>query len=105
LQTIFNLQAHLSRNDDTTPSLRDIRIKTKEELENDIVFFYQLRFADRERRHEAGFRGAYLERFVYMTMIDNTVMFSVHVPTPGEYFFEVFGKQNEQKAVLRTPPL
>jgi hypothetical protein len=41
----------------------DIRIKTKEELENDIVFFYQLRFADRERRHEAGFRGAYLERF------------------------------------------
>lgn len=73
----------------------DIRIKVKEELENDIVFFYQLRFADRERRHEAGFRGAYLERFVYMTMIDNTIMFSVHVPTPGEYFFEVFANRME----------
>lgn len=71
----------------------DIRIKVNEELENDIVFFYQLRFADKERRHEAGFRGAYLERFVYMTMIDNTVMFSVHVPTPGEYFFEVFANR------------
>lgn len=73
----------------------DIRIKVNEELENDIVFFYQLRFADKERRHEAGFRGAYLERFIYMTMIENTVMFSVHVPTPGEYFFEVFANRLE----------
>lgn len=73
----------------------DIRIKVNEELENDIVFFYQLRFADKERRNEAGFRGAYLERFVYMTMIENTVMFSVHVPTPGEYFFEVFANRLE----------
>ncbi|XP_052102140.1 hillarin-like isoform X1 [Mytilus californianus] len=74
----------------------DVRLKVNEKLENDIVFFYQLRFADKERRHEAGYRGAYLERFVYMTMIDNTVMFSVHVPTPGEYFFEVFANRLDE---------
>ncbi|KAK3091624.1 hypothetical protein FSP39_021331 [Pinctada imbricata] len=74
----------------------DIKIKIPEELENDLVFFYQMRFAEKERRQEATYRGAALERFIYQTMVDNTVMFSVHVPTTGEFFFEIFANKIEE---------
>ena len=74
----------------------DIKIKIPEDLENDLVFYYQMRFAEKERRHEATYRGAALERFIYQTMVDNTVMFSVHVPTTGEFFFEVFANKIEE---------
>lgn len=74
----------------------EIKIKIPEDLENDLVFYYQLRFAEKDRRHEATYRGANLERFVFQTMIDNTVMFSVHVPTVGDYFFEVFANKIEE---------
>lgn len=74
----------------------DIRIKIPENLENDLVFYYQLRFADTERKLEATYRGANLERFVFQTTLDNTAMFSIHVPTTGEYYFEIFANKIDE---------
>ncbi|KAL4236037.1 hypothetical protein ACF0H5_004423 [Mactra antiquata] len=71
----------------------DIRIRIPETYENDLVFYYQLRFADTERKLEATYRGANLERFVFQTTLDNTAMFSIHVPTTGEYYFEIFANK------------
>ena len=70
-----------------------ITIQIPEEFENDLVFFYQLRYADKEKSRETSYRGSPLERFVYQTMIDNTVTFSVHVPTMGAYFMEIFANK------------
>lgn len=74
----------------------DIRIKIPETFENDLVFYYQLRFADTERKLEATYRGAALERFVFQTTLDNTAMFSIHVPTTGEYYFEIFANKIDE---------
>lgn len=70
-----------------------ITIRVPEEYENDLVFFYQLRFADKEKSKETMYRGTPLERFVFQTMVENTVTFSVHVPTMGMYFLEVFANK------------
>jgi len=75
----------------------DIRIRIPEQHENDLVFYYQLRFADTERKLEATYRGANLERFVFQTTLDNTAMFSIHVPTQGEYYFEIFANKIDEK--------
>ena len=74
----------------------DIRIRIPEQHENDLVFYYQLRFADAERKMEATYRGANLERFVFQTTLDNTAMFSIHVPTTGEYYFEIFANKIDE---------
>lgn len=74
----------------------DIKIRIPEKYENDLVFYYQLRFADAERKLEATYRGANLERFVFQTMIDNMAMFSVHVPTTAEYFLEIFANKIDE---------
>lgn len=73
----------------------EVKIKIPEEHENDLVYYYQMRYADKEKRLEATYKGANLERFVFQTMLDNTVMFSIHVPAVGEYFFEVFANKIE----------
>ncbi|KAH9494726.1 hypothetical protein Btru_017731 [Bulinus truncatus] len=70
-----------------------IIIRVPEEHENDLVFFYQLRFADKEKSKETMYRGSPLERFVFQTMVDNTVTFSVHVPCPGQFFIEIFANK------------
>ena len=70
-----------------------ITIRVPEEHENDLVFFYQLRFADKDKSKDTNYRGSPLERFVFQTMVDNTVTFSVHVPTPGMYFMEIFANK------------
>ncbi|CAG5122589.1 unnamed protein product [Candidula unifasciata] len=70
-----------------------ITIRVPEENENDLVFFYQLRFADKERSKEQTYKGSLLERYVFETMVDNTVTFSVHVPTSGLYFMEIFANK------------
>ncbi|KAH3848756.1 hypothetical protein DPMN_091136, partial [Dreissena polymorpha] len=74
----------------------DIRIRIPEQHENDLVFYYQLRFADTERMLEATYRGANLERFVFQTTLDNMAMFSIHVPTTGEYYFEIFANKIDE---------
>lgn len=74
----------------------DIRIRIPERHEHDLVFYYQLRFADEERKLEASYRGAMLERYVFQTMVDNQAMFSVHVPTTGEYYFEIFANKIDE---------
>ncbi|XP_060072641.1 hillarin-like [Ylistrum balloti] len=74
----------------------DIKLKIPESLENDLVFYYQLRFAEKEKRMEATYRGSSLERFVFQTMIHNTVMFSIHLPTTGDFFFEIFANKIEE---------
>ncbi|XP_035825248.1 hillarin-like [Aplysia californica] len=70
-----------------------ITVQVPEEYENDLVFFYQLRFAEKEKSRETTYRGSPLERFVFQTMVDNSVTFSVHVPTPGQYFMEIFANK------------
>ncbi|ESP03308.1 hypothetical protein LOTGIDRAFT_137570, partial [Lottia gigantea] len=73
-----------------------IALRIPEEHESDLVFFYQLRFADKERRNDLTYRGANLERFVFQAMVDNSVTFSIHVPTVAEYFFEVFANKIDE---------
>ncbi|KAK0065116.1 hillarin [Biomphalaria pfeifferi] len=70
-----------------------IIIRVPEEHENDLVFFYQLRFAEKEKAKETMYQGSPLERFVFQTMVDNTVTFSVHVPCPGQFFIEIFANK------------
>lgn len=70
-----------------------ITLRIPEEYENELVFFYQLRFADKEKFKETTFKGNPLERFVFQTMIENVVTFSVHVPTAGQYFMEIFANK------------
>ncbi|KAL8576564.1 hypothetical protein ACOMHN_003122 [Nucella lapillus] len=84
-----------------------ISIKIPEEYENDLVFYYQLRFADKNRNKDVCYNHASLERFVFQTMVENSVTFSVHVPIPAEYYLEVFankiddsGRIEENNAVL-----
>jgi len=59
----------------------------------------QLYFADRERRTQIEFRGVKLDRFVYHSLSDGCALFSVHVPTPGEYFLEIFA--NKVRGAIR----
>ena len=73
-----------------------ISIRILEEHENDLVFYYQLRFADKDRLKDLTYRGVHLERFVFQTMVENTVTFSVHVPTPSEYFLEIFANKIDE---------
>ncbi|KAL8596973.1 hypothetical protein ACOMHN_027919 [Nucella lapillus] len=73
-----------------------VSVKIPEEHENGLVFYYQLRFADKARGKDLTYRGASLDRFVFQTMVDNTVTFSVHVPIPAEYFFEIFATKFEE---------
>ncbi|XP_041357977.1 hillarin-like isoform X2 [Gigantopelta aegis] len=73
-----------------------ISIKIPERLENDLVFFYQLRFADKDRKHEMSYKGASLERFVFQTMVENMVTFSIHVPMASDYFFEIFANKIDE---------
>nr|KAG5698280.1 hypothetical protein BaRGS_016982 [Batillaria attramentaria] len=75
-----------------------ISIKIPEEYENDLVFYYQLRFADKDRLKDLTYKGSSLERFVFQTMVDNTVTFSVHVPTPADYFLEIFANKIDESS-------
>lgn len=70
-----------------------ITIRVPEEHENDLVFFYQLRYADKEKSKETTYRGTPLERYVFQTMVDNAVTFSVHVPIAGQYLMEIFANK------------
>lgn len=82
----------------------DIKIRVPEELENSLLFFYQLRSADREKRHENSYKGASFERYVFQTMFDNVAIFNIHVPTQGNYYFEIFAnKIDEMSNEVNTP--
>ncbi|XP_076440831.1 hillarin-like [Babylonia areolata] len=77
-----------------------ISLKVPEEHENDLIFYYQLRFADKERLKDLTYKGAALDRFVFQTMVDNTITFSVHVPTAASYFFEIFATKFDESSVV-----
>ena len=68
----------------------EVKIGVPPELAEDLVFHYQLRFADRDMRDLVEYKKAKLERFVYHTLVDGYALFSIHVPTPASYFLEVF---------------
>ena len=82
----------------------DLRITVPDELSEDLVFYYQLRFADRERRNDLEFKDIKIERFVFHAMNEGVSLFSVHVPIPAEYFLEVFAyKINEAHKISEDP--
>lgn len=82
----------------------EVKIRVPHEFTNDLVFHYQIRFADRERRHETEFRGAKLERFVFHSLVDGFALFSVHVPAAASYFLEIFAnKINETNKIGEDP--
>ena len=78
----------------------DVKIRVPEELENSLLFFYQLRSSDREKRHDTTYNGASLERFVFQTMFDNVAIFNIHVPTTGNYYFEIFANKIDEMTKL-----
>jgi hypothetical protein len=59
----------------------DIRIRVPADFDQHLVFHYQLRFTDKERRNDTDFNGSKLERFVFHSREDSIAVFSVHVPT------------------------
>lgn len=78
----------------------DIKIRVPEKLENSLLFFYQLRSADKDRRHETTYKGDSLERFVFQTMFDNVAIFNIHVPTQENYYFEIFANKIDELTKL-----
>jgi len=52
-----------------------------------------LYYAERDRRSQTEFRGIKLDRFVYHSLSDGCALFSVHVPTTGGYFLEIFANK------------
>ena len=82
----------------------EVKVRVPEQLTEDLVFHYQLRFADRERRADTDYRGAKLERFVFHSLVDGIALFSVHVPVSGEYFLEVFANRIDSRNRLGDDP-
>ena len=82
----------------------EVKIKVPTEFEKDLVFHYQIRFADRERRHETEFRGAKLERFVFHSLVEGFALFSVHVPMPSSYFLEIFANKIDETNKIGDDP-
>lgn len=81
-----------------------VKISVPEDLADDLVFHYQLRFSDRERRNDLEYGGAKIERFVFYTQTEGCALFSVHVPTVGAYFLEIFAsKINESNKIGDDP--
>lgn len=82
----------------------ELKINVPEDLVEDIVFHYQLRFADRERRNDIEYKSIKIERFVFHSMTENTALFSVHVPIPANYFLEIFAyKINDSHKISEDP--
>ena len=82
----------------------EVKIRVPTEFTRDLVFHYQIRFADRERRHETEFRGAKLERFVFHSLQDGYALFSVHVPAPSAYFLEIFANKIDESNKIGDDP-
>jgi len=38
-------------------------------------------------------QGSKMERFVFHNVADNVALFSVHIPVPASYFFEIFSNK------------
>ena len=82
----------------------EVKIRVPQDFSKDIVFHYQLRFADRERRADTEFRGAKLERFVFHSLSDTHALFSVHVPCAGEFFLEIFANKIDESNKVGDDP-
>ena len=82
----------------------EVKVHVPYEYSHDIVFHYQIRFADRDRRADTEFRGAKLERFVFHSLVDGVALFSVHVPTPAAYFLEIFANKIDESNRIGDDP-
>jgi hypothetical protein len=82
----------------------EVKINVPDELGDDVIFHYQLFFADPERRTLTEFRGVKLDRFVYHSLSDGCALFSVHVPTPGSYYLEIFANKIDSSNKLSDDP-
>lgn len=79
----------------------EVNLLIPNELREELVFHYHLRFADRDKRKETHFNGISLERHVFHTITDQLALFSVHVPIPGHYFIEIFVNKVEELRNLK----
>jgi len=82
----------------------EVKIVVPVDLVDDLVFHYQLRFADRERRNELEYKGSKMERFVYHCVSDSVALFSIHIPTPAAYFFEIFSNKIDDSNKISDDP-
>ena len=82
----------------------EVRIRVPVEYTTDLVFHYQIRFSDRERRNDTEFKGAKLERFVFHSLVDGIALFSVHVPAPASYFLEIFANKIDESNKIGDDP-
>jgi hypothetical protein len=81
-----------------------LKIRITSDLVKDIVFHYQLRFADQHRRELKEYKGTKLERFVYQTTVDNHIVFSIHLPTTSDYFLEIFANKIDDSNRIGDDP-
>ena len=82
----------------------EVKVRVPLEFMQDLVFHYQIRFADRERRNDTEYRSAKLERFVFHSLVDGIALFSLHVPTAAAFFLEVFANKIDDTNKLGDDP-
>ena len=68
----------------------EININLPVENKENTVFHFHLKFAAKKLRNEQSYNGIDIERYTFHTISDQLALFSVHVPAPGDYFFEIF---------------
>ncbi|XP_014769685.1 hillarin [Octopus bimaculoides] len=72
----------------------DLKIRVPEDLEDSLLFFYQLRSADKENQNTLH-KNINFQDYVFQTMHDNVAIFNIHVPTTGAYYIEIFANKIE----------
>ncbi|XP_013409108.1 hillarin isoform X2 [Lingula anatina] len=82
----------------------EVKIRVSADIVRDVVFHYQLRFAQKEKKHETDYKGAKLDRFVFQSMMNDHVIYSVHVPTTGDYFLEIFANKIDDSHKIGEDP-
>lgn len=70
-----------------------VKIKVPDDFAPDLIFHYQLRRAEKDRKNEIEYKGAKLDRFVFQTITDGLAIFSVYLPSPGQFFLEIFASK------------
>ncbi|CAD5112319.1 DgyrCDS1545 [Dimorphilus gyrociliatus] len=70
-----------------------VKIKVPNDFAPDLIFHYQLRRAEKDRKNETDYKGAKLDRFVFQTISEGFATFNVYLPSPGQFFLEIFANK------------
>ncbi|GAB1606427.1 hillarin-like [Argonauta hians] len=80
----------------------NLKLRVPEDLEDSLLFFYQLRSAEKEKHNSTMYKNSSLQDYVFQTMHDNVAVFNIHVPTTGSYYIEIFANKIEENKKFPT---